>query len=548
MHALNSPQAESKPVILLTLEISEPDVVFELQKHAPGQLREKYAQSAIRLGVLALKQAVGEIDATTVRDASKELLGGLEQMLGQRGAAITSDIAGELRQYFDPSTGALPQRIESLLRNDGELDRAMRAHLAPENSTLAKSLSQHFGESSSIFKLLSPNDAGGVKAQVERVLDIALAAQQEQILNEFSLDNKDSALSRLVGELALSNGELKTDLKSQVDRMAGEFSLDKPDSALSRLVERVEAAHQTITNEFSSDNEGSAMARLSRMLQQTSQQIEKNLTLDDDSSTLARLKRELVATIEKLVTGNAVFQEEVRITLATLQARKEEAARSTRHGQTFEDEIGRLIANEAQRLSDPYEATGMTTGAIKNSKIGDFVTVLGPESAAAGTRIVWEAKENRSYTLTRALEEIGEARRNRRAQIGVFVFSQRTAPEGLQPFARYGNDIVIIWDADAPETDLHLRVAYSLARALAIRENHDSVESAQAFREIDLATRGIEKQLTHLDQIKTWAETVKTNGEKVVERVVKMRAELTKEVEALDRQLSGLKTGMARAA
>ena len=107
---------------------------------------------------------------------------------------------------------------------------------------------------------------------------------------------------------------------------------------------------------------------------------------------------------------------------------------------------------------------------------------------------------------------------------------------------------MIIWDADAPETDLHPRVAYSLARALAIRENHDSVESAHALREIDLTVRGIEKQLTHLDQIRTWAETVRTNGEKVVERVVKMRTDLSKEVEALDRQLSGLKTGMARAA
>ncbi len=546
MHALSGTEATRS--LLLTLEITEPDVVFELQKHAPGELREKYAQSAIRLGVLAMRQAVGEMDATTVRAASKELLGGLEQMLGQRGAEMASTIGGQLRQYFDPSTGALPQRIEALLRNDGELDRALRAHMAPENSTLSQTLSRHFGEGSAIFKLLSPTESAGVKAQVERVLDAALAAQQEQILKEFSLDNKESALSRLVGELALSNGELKTDLQTQVDRMAGEFSLDRPDSALSRLVERVETAHQAITNEFSSDNEGSAIARISRMLQQTSQQIDRNLTLDDESSALARLKRELVTTIEKLVTGNTTFQQEVRVTLAALQARKEEAARSTRHGQTFEEAIGRLIASEAQRVNDPYEATGMTTGAIKNNKMGDFVTVLGPENLAAGARIVWEAKENRSCTLTRALEEIGEARKNRQAQIGVFVFSQNTAPEGLQPFARYDNDIVIIWDADAAETDLHLRVAYSLARALAIRENHDSVERAHALREIDLAVRGIERQLAHLDQIKTWAETVRTNGEKVVERVVKMRTDLSKEVEALDRQLSGLKTGMARAA
>ena len=42
-----------------------------------------------------------------------------------------------------------------------------------------------------------------------------MTEQQEHILNEFSLDNKDSALSRLVAELVSNNGELQTDLKTQ---------------------------------------------------------------------------------------------------------------------------------------------------------------------------------------------------------------------------------------------------------------------------------------------------------------------------------------------
>jgi hypothetical protein len=536
------------PTFLINLEISDSDVIAELEKHADGPLREKYALSALRLGVLALRQAAGELDATAVRDAAQLMLGNLGQMLAQRGTQITTDISGALRQYFDPATGTLPQRIEALLRQDGELDRSLRAHLAPENSTIAKALTAHFGEGSAIFKLLSPTDASGVKAQIEGVLETVLQEQQEQILREFSLDNKESALSRLVAELSATNGELKSDLKTKVDELVGEFSMDKPDSALSRLVARVETAHKAITNEFSADNEHSAIARLSRMLQETSRQIDKNLTLDDDGSALARLKRELLTTIESLVTSNTSFQAEVRTTLATLQARKEEAARSTRHGQTFEEQTGLLIASEAQRLNDPYELAGMTTGAIKNCKIGDFVTTLGPDSAAPGARIVWEAKEDKSYDLKTALAEIEVARKNRQAQIGVFVFSRITSPESLQPFARYGNDIVITWDAANTDSDLNLRVAYSVARALVIRENHESVESEQALKVIDLATRAIEKQLEHLDQIKVWAETVRSNGDKVVERAAKMRADLAREVEALDRQVNGLKTSGARAA
>jgi hypothetical protein len=548
MLALEQNIQNGKLTLEIRLEVSDPDVVSELRKHPEGAAREDYASSALRLGVLALRQATGELDSTTIRAAAQHMLADLGQLLSHRGADITNEISSALRQYFDPSSGALPQRIEALLRNDGELDRALRAHLAPENSTIAQALSAHFGEGSAIFKLLSPTDASGVKAQVEGVLETLHREQREHILQEFSLDNKQSALSRLVAELAASNGELKTDLKTKVDSLVDEFSLDRPDSALSRLVGRVETAHKAITNEFSADNEHSAIARLSRMLQETSQQIDKHLTLDDDSSALARLKRELLTTIESLVSSNSSFQSEVRTTLATLQARKEEAARSTRHGQTFEEQIGLLIATEGQRLNDPYELAGMTTGAIKNCKTGDFVTTLGPDSAAPGARVVWEAKEDRSYDLKRALAEIELARKNRQAQIGVFVFSKSTAPEGLQPFARYGSDIVIMWDAENTDSDLNVRVAYSVARALVIRENHESIESEQALKAIDVATRAIEKQLEHLDQIKIWAETVRNNGEKVVERAAKMRSDLAKEVDALDRQVNGLKSTGARAA
>lgn len=534
--------------IELTIGVSDPDVVAELCKFTDPASRDRYAASALRLGVLALRQAAGELDAATIRGAAQNMLQDLGQLLSQRNAETSNSITSALRQYFDPASGLLPQRIEALLRRDGELDRSLRAHLDPENSTIAAALTAHLGEGSPIFKLLSPTDSNGVKSQVQGAIEGVLEEQREQILREFSLDNRESALSRLLGELIANNGDLKTDVQAKVEVLAREFSLDRPDSALSRLVGRVEQAHKAISDEFSGDNENSAITRLSRLLHQTGQQIDNNLTLDNEGSSLSRLRRELLATIETLGKSNTAFQTEVRTTLATLQARKAESERSTRHGQTFEEEVGLVIASEAQRLNDPYAATGMTTGAIKNCKAGDFVTTLGPDSAAPGAAVVWEAKEDKSYDLKRALAELDTARKNRQAQIGIFVFSRRTAPDGLQPFARYGSDIVITWDAENTDSDLNLRVAYSVARALAIRENHESVESQQALNAIDIATRAIEKQIEHLDQIKVWAETVRSNGDKVAERAGKMRSDLTREVEALDRQINGLKGFGLRAA
>ena len=539
---------DSGPEFELKLRVSDPEVLAELRKHPAGAMRNDFALAALRLGVLSLRQAAGEVDANAIKRAAQDMLSSFSELMTKSGSQITSTIASALRQYFDPSTGALPQRIESLIKSDGELDRALRIHLAPGQSTITKTLSEHFGEASPIAKLLSPTDANGVKAQVEAAIRNALKQQQEQILGEFSLDDKESALSRLVAELTSCNGALRSNLQEEVAKLADEFSLDKPDSALSRLVGRVESAHRAITDQFSSDNEDSAMLRLSRMLQQTSAQIDKNLTLDDDTSALYRLKRELEGTLDSIAKSNNEFQNEVRSTLAALQARKQEAARSTRHGSEFESELGNLLAAEASRLSDPFESVGPKTGVMKNCKAGDFVTTLSAESSSAGARIVWEAKEDASYDLKDALTEISVARSNRQAQIGIFVFSSKTAPKSIPPFARYGNDIVVVWDVENAESDLNIRVAYSLARALVVRETSDSVESTQALKAIEVSTRAIEKQIEHLDQIKTWAETARSSGEKVIDRATRMRSDLAREVESLDRQVNGLKTMGAKAA
>jgi hypothetical protein len=324
-----------------------------------------------------------------------------------------------------------------------------------------------------------------------------------------------SALSRLLRKVTENNGKLNGDVRALVGELVDEFSLDKPNSALSRLVKKVEDAQGLIG---------------------------KSLTLDDESSPLSRLKRELKIPIDDLIENNARFQTEVREALAKLQTQRETAAKSTLHGLTFEEHLGELLAAEAARLNDVHEDTGTKSGVIPQCKMGDFVTALGPDSAAPGARIVWEAKSNKSYDLVSALGELDRARKNRQAQVGVFVFSRSAAPEDLEPFARYGNDLVVVWAQDDAVTDLYVKAALSIARALVIRETHESTETEQALNAIELATRAIEKQIENLAQIKTWAETVRSNGEKIADRAGKAQEALQNEVEELDHQLAALKT------
>jgi len=501
--------------IELRLVITDPEVAVELGRRSEGPERERYALAALRLGVLALRAASGQVDGAAIREAGDHLLGDLRELLALRATEISRQLGETLTRYLDPQSGLLPRRLEALVKSDGELERLLRQHLGGDESTLARTLASHIGQGSPIFRLLAPDDANGLRKQVEGALQEALAEQRRQILAQFSLDNRESALSRLVLEMRERQTQIQADVKGQVELVVGEFSLDRKDSALSRLVERVEAAQRAIG---------------------------QNLTLDDETSALSRLRRELQGAVQDLSQRQQEFQTQVRETLAALQARREEAAKSTRHGATFEDALGALLGEEAQRLGDVHTPTGNTTGTIKNCKIGDHVTQLGPDCQAAGARVAWEAKEDRAYDLRTALAEIEEARKNRSAQVGVFVFSRKTAPAGLRPFARYAQDLVVVWDPEDPATDVYVTAAYSVARALVVRERSEA-EQAEVAQEIESATRAVEKQIAFLDDVRKWAETARSSGDKIAERAARMMGELKREVDRLDAQVVALRTG-----
>ncbi len=503
---------DAEPGMILTLPLTDPDVLAELLRHRAGPERDRFAAAALRIGVIALRSAAGNLDADAVREAGNKLLADMRETLAARAAELTGEMTRTLTQYFDPSSGLVSQKIDRLVRDGGDLERVLRSHVGDE-STMARTLAVHVGRDSALFKMLSPAEADGLRAQVEGALAAALREQSAEVLRQFSLDHGDSALSRLVRELRAHHGDLSRDLKGQVEAVVREFSLDKP---------------------------GSVMSRLSGLLTTTQEQIGKNLSLDDEKSALARLRRELMSKVEEIARHNVAFHSDVRATLSALDARKDEAARSTRHGLTFEEALGSLLAAEAQRLGDIHQPTGLTTGAIKQCKVGDHVVTMGPESSAPGAAIVFEAKEDRSCDLRAALAESEKARKNRQAQVGVFVFSACAVPPDLQPLARYGDDIVVAWDAEDERTDLFVRCAYSMARCLTSRVVGAAAQNAEALHEIDHATRAIERQVQFLDEVHKLAGTVMGNGEKIVARVERMRKELAREVERLDHQVRAL--------
>jgi len=503
--------------LILELTITDPELIAELEQFADLAERDEFALKALKIGVLALKQARGQIDADMVRREGERLMSDLKNRLDQHEQLLNERMGAVLKEYFDPNSGRFSERVQQLLEEDGDLERTLKKQIAGDDSALSRTLLSHIGEESKLMKLLNPEQSQGLLALMKETLDEKLHDQRRHVLMQFSLDEKDSALSRLVQELKENHGQLSEGLESKIDEVVKEFSLDEENSALSRLVKNVDAAQKTITKEFS---------------------------LDDDNSSLARLQKTLTETLNQQQEANQKFQEEVKEALAAMKARKEEEQRSTRHGLSFEDTLFEMLQKEAQKQGDIATHTGNTTGLIRNNKKGDIVIELSPESAAPGVKIVVEAKEDKSYDLNQARAEIEEARQNRGAQIGVFTFSRSTAPTALEPVARYGDDIFIVWDAEDAQSDLYLKVAYTLAKALCVKGAALTADQQADFDAIDKAILEIIKQTDGLTDLERLVTTIKNNSVNILKKLNTTQEKLKREIETLKENTEALRGGL----
>ena len=502
-------------VMELTLHISDPELRETLAEYADVSSRRDFALSALKIGAIALQQARGRIDAERVRQEGDRIIENMKSALTQHQTSVADKINASLALYFDPNSGQFSQRVQRLVGNDGEIERVIRAQIDGDGSELARTLNAHIGTDSLLMNALNPKSSDGVIAMITKSTEDTLVAQRERILREFSLDNGDGALSRMVDEFKKTHGKVGEDLQKSIESATGEFSLDNPDSALSRLVNRVGEAQAKISKEFSLDEEGSA---------------------------LARMRRDLLAEIEKQSKENAEFQQNVLGKLLEMAGRKEESERSTRHGVEFEEEVFKFVSERGERAGDIVERTGATTGLLRGRRVGDVVMTLSPDHAAAGAKIVVEAKRDSSYTLDKALKEMDEARRNRGAGVGLFVLSAGYAANSNIPtLGRYGDDVVIVWDAEDTASDVVFDAGLFVAKAISVQAKSGSDEAGTDFEAIDKAIAEITRETAKLDEITKSANTIDNHVTKILEHARIMRNGLTRQVSALNEQLDALR-------
>lgn len=89
-----------------------------------------------------------------------------------------------------------------------------------------------------------------------------------------------------------------------------------------------------------------------------------------------------------------------------------------------------------------------------------------------------------------------------------------------------------MWDAEDPSTDVYLDAALTLARAMvfdAKRRAHGVMDVD--FVALDEAIEVIAKRAANLEDIRTWAGTIKSNSEKIIGEVERAQKDLERYVD-----------------
>lgn len=493
---------EAGQVLSLQLTVTDAEVINELQKQGEGKEREQYALTALRVGVLALRQAGVHVDTDKLRNEGERLVELVEHRLETHANNLDKTLQNELSKYF-ADDGKLSERVKALVSDDGQLAGMLEKHLTGDNSLLAKQLADAVGKDSDLMKYLSADQQNGLIHSITRIAQERLEEQSTKVLGEFSLDN--------------------------------------PDGALKRLITQIE------TN-FNPDDPKTALGVLKKALGDTQDQIRRDLSLDSDDSALSNLHGKLKAQIEELVVKQTKFQTEVSSVLAELRGAKKERAVSPSGGFDFEALAGDAL-RERMNSDEVFESVGETTGLVARSKVGDHLQTLGVESLAPGSKIVYECKRADNYTLAKALVELDEAKKNRGAEVGVFLLaasSLRDNPKMQSEFprslTRQGNDIVVVWDPEDESSNVNLDATVTLARALLVRDRagEDAGDEAD-WDTIDKAIHGVERQVQYLDDLNGWCGNIKRDADKIADRLEKMKKDLGREMERLTDEIENLR-------
>ncbi len=449
------------------------------------------AHEAWLIGYRAVTSAHRLAEEARLSDVKKTLMEDLDVQLRAHAERQTERMQAELSRYFDPESGQLGERLRQLTGDGGTLPTLLDRHLGPQNSILVETLVKHVGEQSPLFKKLSPTDSEGLLQLMSERLQQAMELQNNAFQKALDPQCEGGAIGRFFVGLRDELKRAEGDQAEQLKLALAALDTTKEDSLLNQLRRDTQMAREQLLQAINPAAEGSPLAIIRTSLEERLEHHAKSQQQQ----------------LEEAQKANLELHRGLREAVQRIELRRNEELTSCRGGRVFEEALLDFVQQTIGSNGYIVEGTGSNVGNILNCKTGDAVVQYPVDHVFCDERVVLEAKQDKSYTVSAALLELEKARANRGARVGIFVMAKSHAAPGFPTFSRYGQDVLVTWDAENPITDPYLQGALMVGLALAIRHRTAAAEGdLQALQGIE---QRIAKEVERLQEIQEAAEKIR---------------------------------------
>ena len=488
--------------IVACITDSRPELV-ELFTQLDGADAKAFAVEIWSIGSRALTNAHRLAEESRLGDVGKQVLDEVNRRLDAHVEAHQRTMLDVLRQYFDPNDGQLTVRLRAFADDSGALAQLLNRFMGPQASVLAETLAHQIGAGSDLLKRLDPEEGDGVIQVLERQLGAVMSENQEALTKALDPLAEGGAVSRFLKSLKTELQGADEDRAKQLDSALAALDANDEDSLINRLVRESAEARESLLRAVNTDLPDSPLGVVKATLERQLEAQHRSQTeiLDAHRERQEKLDRD------------------IRESLARFEARRDEVARSPRGGFTFEAAVGTFVTNAVAGAPCLVEMIGSRTGNRAHCKKGDVVARFTEESAFAGSSIVFEAKRDASYTPSRALAELDEARSNRGASVGVFVMAASHARADFPLFARHGRNVLVVWDDADPATDVRLQAAVMLGTALITRQKRTG--SSGDIKALSGIEGRIEHEVARLADIQGSNDIIRRQTDKIADQARK---------------------------
>lgn len=301
---------------------------------------------------------------------------------------------------------------------------------------------------------------------------------------------------------------------------------DPVDGRLCRLMQSQVGPDSTLGKSLDPQNKQGVIAvleaRVQELVEAKLDDVLKEFSLDENGSAMFRLQGLLTDSFEKLNRA-----------LGHNDGQKKEEQKGHVKGIKFEQELyDDSFAPMCVQVEDDPALVARTPGHLDGSKTGDLMSTLGELTGAPGVNIVVEVKD-KQVKLKDARTELQEAKVNRKAAVGIYVWRRGTEPTEVGDFRRIGDDFYVTVDRDdlrAGKPLLYFDTAYKIARAMAVaavrKDSASEVDLAQIENQIEALGTWLER----IADMSVKARTIQKSGKLIEDCAVDLKEELDRRV------------------